>query len=73
MLNLFIAIIVNTMQNYSDEVRSVAIQASDLARAHVGAEVYAEFCAIREEMRQPHGELGYLRHDARAVEKAVRT
>ncbi len=73
MLNLFIAIIVNAMQSYSDEERSVATQASDQARAHIEAEMHAEFRAMREEMRKLREELGHLRNDDRAAEKAVST
>ena len=73
MLNLFIAIIVNAMQSYSDEERSVATQASDQARAHIEAEMHAEFRAMREEMRKLREELGHLRNDGRAAEKAVST
>jgi voltage-gated sodium channel len=71
MLNLFIAIIVNAMQSYSDEERSVAMQASDLARAHIEAEMHAEFRAMREEMHKLREALGHLRNDGRAAEKTV--
>jgi len=57
MLNLFIAIIVNAMQSYSDEERSAATQVSDQARAHIEAEMHAEFRAMREEMRKLREEI----------------
>ncbi|MDP1524355.1 MAG: ion transporter [Rhodocyclaceae bacterium] len=66
MLNLFIAIIVNAMQSYSDEERSVVTEASDQARAHIEAEMHAEFRAMREEMRWLREEISGLRKsDAR--------
>jgi voltage-gated sodium channel len=61
MLNLFIAIIVNAMQSYSEEERSVATQASDRARTHIEAEMHAEFRAMREEMRKLREEIGSLK------------
>jgi voltage-gated sodium channel len=73
MLNLFIAIIVNAMQSYSDEERSVATQASELARVHVEAEMHAEFRAMREEMRKLREELGHLRNEGGGKEKAIST
>ncbi len=57
MLNLFIAIIVNAMESYSDEERSAATQVSDQARAHIEAEMHAEFRAMREEMRKLREEI----------------
>jgi voltage-gated sodium channel len=73
MLNLFIAIIVNAMQSYSDEERSVATQASDQARAHIEAEMHAEFRAMREEMRKLRVELSHLRNDGRATSDTIST
>lgn len=73
MLNLFIAIIVNAMQSYSDEERSVATQASELARVHVETEMHAEFRAMREEMRKLREELGHLRNEGGGKEKAIST
>jgi voltage-gated sodium channel len=61
MLNLFIAIIVNAMQSYSEEEHSLATQASDQARAHIEAEMHAEFRAMREEMRKLSEEIRGLR------------
>jgi len=61
MLNLFIAIIVNAMQSYSDEDRSAATQASEQAKAHIEAEMHAEFRAMREEMRSLRAAIGTLR------------
>ena len=61
MLNLFIAIIVNAMQSYSEEERSAATQASDQARTHIEAEMHAEFRAMREEMRKLREEIGSLK------------
>jgi voltage-gated sodium channel len=51
MLNLFIAIIVNAMQSFTDEERATATQAAYEARVHIEAEMHAEFRAMREEMR----------------------
>lgn len=74
MLNLFIAIIVNAMQSYSEEERSVATQASDQARAHIEAEMHAEFRAMREEMRKLREELGGLRkNDGETTAKPAST
>ncbi|MDP3031255.1 MAG: ion transporter [Rhodocyclaceae bacterium] len=61
MLNLFIAIIVNAMQSYSELERSVVTQASDQARVHIETEMHAEFRAMREEMRRLREEIGGLR------------
>ncbi len=61
MLNLFIAIIVNAMQSYSEKERSAATQASDQARTHIEAEMHAEFRAMREEMRKLREEIGSLK------------
>jgi len=61
MLNLFIAIIVNAMQGVTDEERALATVASDNARAHIEAEMHAEFRAMRDEMRQLRGEIARLR------------
>jgi len=52
MLNLFIAIIVNAMQSFNDEEQAAVTEAADAARAHIEAEMHAEFRAMRDEMRQ---------------------
>jgi voltage-gated sodium channel len=52
MLNLFIAIIVNAMQNVNDAEHSEATAAAESLRAHAEADMHAEFRALREEMRQ---------------------
>lgn len=63
MLNLFIAIIVNAMQSFTDEEHAAAAQASDAARVHIEAELHAEFRAMREEMRGIRDELARLRSE----------
>lgn len=52
MLNLFIAIIVNAMQNFNDEERASTTKVADDARAHIEQEMHAEFRLMREEMRE---------------------
>lgn len=61
MLNLFIAIIVNAMQSYSDEERAVATATSEQARSHIEAEMHAEFRAMRSEMRELRNEIAGLK------------
>ncbi len=64
MLNLFIAIIVNAMQSFTDEEHAAANQASDTARAHIEAELHAEFRAMREEIRALRQDISSL-HQSR--------
>jgi voltage-gated sodium channel len=64
MLNLFIAIIVNAMQSYSEEERTAVTKVSDQARDHIEAEMHVEFREMREEMRSLREEIGGLRRDA---------
>jgi voltage-gated sodium channel len=61
MLNLFIAIIVNAMQSFNDEEHAAANQATESARAHIEAELHAEFRAMRDEMRGLREEISRLR------------
>ncbi len=51
MLNLFIAIIVNAMQSFSDREHQETVRAVDAARSHIEADVHAEVRALREEIR----------------------
>ena len=64
MLNLFIAIIVNAMQSFTEDERNVAADAADAARQHIEAELHAEFRAMRDEMRSLRQELAQLRRQA---------
>lgn len=50
MLNLFIAIIVNAMQNVSEAEQQEARQAVDAARDHIEADLHAEMRRLREEI-----------------------
>jgi len=61
MLNLFIAIIVNAMQSFTDDERVEASQAAEAARAHIEAELHAEFRALHAEMRSLREEIALLR------------
>ncbi len=61
MLNLFIAIIVNAMQSFTEDERNAAADAADVARQHIEAELHAEFRAMRDEMRVLRQELTQLR------------
>lgn len=64
MLNLFIAIIVNAMQSVHDDEQAAANEAADAARAHVEAEMHAEFRALRDEIRELRAELARQRSAA---------
>ena len=64
MLNLFIAIIVNAMQSFTDDERVEASQAAETARAHIEAELHAEFRALHAEMRGLREEIALLRSSA---------
>ena len=61
MLNLFIAIIVNAMQSFTEEEHATANQATDAAREHIEAELHAEFRLMRDEMRELREEMSRLR------------
>ena len=52
MLNLFIAIIVNAMQSYSEAEHQGTVQAVEVARTHIEADLHAEVRAMREEIRE---------------------
>lgn len=67
MLNLFIAIIVNAMQSFTDEEHAAATQAADAARAHIEAEMHAEFRAMRDEMRGLRADIARLRSDEKGT------
>ncbi len=51
MLNLFIAIIVNAMQDYNQSAQQETKQAVESAREHIEADLQAELRALREEIR----------------------
>jgi voltage-gated sodium channel len=61
MLNLFIAIIVNAMQSFTEDERTEANQAAASERAHLEAELHAEFRALHVEMRGLREEIALLR------------
>jgi voltage-gated sodium channel len=52
MLNLFIAIIVNAMQSYSEEEHRDTVAVVEQAREHIEADLHAEVRAMRAEMRE---------------------
>lgn len=52
MLNLFIAIIVNAMQSYTEEEQRETVAAVEQAREHIEADLHAEVRAMREEIRE---------------------
>lgn len=52
MLNLFIAIIVNTMQSYNEAEQHAARDAVTAAREHIEADLHAEMRVLREELRE---------------------
>ena len=60
MLNLFIAIIVNAMQSFTDNERNAVVDAAETARQHIEAELHAEFRAMRDEMRELRQALAQL-------------
>jgi len=61
MLNLFIAIIVNAMQSFTEDERTTANQAAASERAHLETELHAEFRALHAEMRGLREEIALLR------------
>ncbi|HEY9100089.1 MAG TPA: ion transporter [Thiobacillus sp.] len=52
MLNLFIAIIVNAMQTFSENEKQETVSAVEHARDHIEADLHAEVRAMREEIRE---------------------
>lgn len=52
MLNLFIAIIVNAMQSYSEKEQQETVGAVEQARTHIEADLHAEMRAMREDIRE---------------------
>ena len=50
MLNLFIAIIVNAMQSFSEAEHADTVAAVDGARQHIEADLHGELAALRQEM-----------------------
>ncbi len=52
MLNLFIAIIVNAMQSYTENEQKETVAAVEQAREHIEADVHAEVRAMRDEIRE---------------------
>lgn len=61
MLNLFIAIIVNAMQSFTEHERAEVSQAAEAARTHIEAELHAEFRALHIEVRGLREEIAQLR------------
>lgn len=51
-LNLFIAIIVNAMQNYSEAEHRETVQVLEQTREHIEADLHGEVRALREEIRE---------------------
>ncbi|WIM06262.1 MAG: ion transporter [Candidatus Nitricoxidivorans perseverans] len=52
MLNLFIAIIVNAMQSYTEAEQHDAKEAVEAARKHIEADLHAEMRQLREDIRE---------------------
>ena len=52
MLNLFIAIIVNAMQSYSEAEHQETVQVLDDTRRHIEADLHEELRSLRQEIRQ---------------------
>lgn len=52
MLNLFIAIIVNAMQSYTEAEQHDAKEAVEAARKHIEADLHAEMRQLRDEIRE---------------------
>ncbi len=51
MLNLFIAVIVNAMQSYSEVEHDSVTKAVDASRQHIEADLHAEFARLHAELR----------------------
>jgi voltage-gated sodium channel len=52
MLNLFIGIIVNAMQSFTDDEKATTVAAVEQAREHIEADLHAEVRALRGEIAQ---------------------
>lgn len=52
MLNLFIAIIVNAMQSFTEKEQQETVAAVEQAREHIEADLHAEVRAMREDIRE---------------------
>ena len=52
MLNLFIAIIVNAMQSYTEAEQHDTKLAVEAAREHIEADLHAEMRSLRDEIRE---------------------
>ena len=52
MLNLFIAIIVNAMQSFTEKEQQETVAAVEHAREHIEADLHAEVRAMREDIRE---------------------
>ena len=52
MLNLFIAIIVNAMQTYSEQEHKDTVAVVEHARTHIEADLHVEVRALRDEIRE---------------------
>ncbi len=52
MLNLFIAIIVNAMQSYTEQEQHETVAAIEQSRQHVEADLHAEVRSLRDEIRE---------------------
>ncbi|MBU2479134.1 MAG: ion transporter, partial [Gammaproteobacteria bacterium] len=52
MLNLFIAIIVNAMQTYSEQEHQDTVAVVEDARTHIEADLHTEVRALRDEIRE---------------------
>ena len=66
MLNLFIAIIVNAMQSYSEAEHQETVAALHQTQEHIEADLHAELKAMREEIRELKAVL--TTHDGRRLE-----
>jgi voltage-gated sodium channel len=60
MLNLFIAIIVNAMQGFSEAEHAGTVVAVNGARQHIEADLHGELVALRQEMVALRAALGHL-------------
>lgn len=52
MLNLFIAIIVNAMQSYTEQEQHETVAAIEQSREHIEADLHAEVRSLRDEIRE---------------------
>jgi voltage-gated sodium channel len=52
MLNLFIAIIVNAMQSYTEQEQHETVSAIEQTRTHIEADFHAEMRSLRDEIRE---------------------